>query len=95
MHRLLLAAVLAATAFQPALSQSVQKYEFRGVWVATVLGLDWPSSTDTEAQKAQLIQILDGLKAVGANAVIFQVRPEAERRPGQSNRDGRRRGRGA
>ncbi|MHB1688524.1 MAG: glycoside hydrolase family 10 protein [Ignavibacteriaceae bacterium] len=61
------------------LSQSLPpKREFRGVWIATVRNLDWPSSNNltTTEQKAQLISILDSLKTVGINAVIFQVRSE-------------------
>ena len=51
--------------------------EFRGVWVATVGNLDWPSRPGLSAdrQKAELIAILDRAAAVGLNAVVFQVRP--------------------
>ncbi len=56
------------------------KREFRGAWIATVLNLDWPSSPSlsTDQQKQQLIDMLDGLKAAGINAVIFQVRSECD-----------------
>ncbi len=56
------------------------KQEFRGAWVATVGNLDWPSSPglSTAQQQAELIAILDGLKAAGVNAVLFQVRTEAD-----------------
>lgn len=63
------------------LPQSVPpKREFRGAWIATVQNLDWPSSntSSTAQQQAQLISILDGLKALGINAVIFQVRDECD-----------------
>ena len=62
-------------------SQSLPpKREFRGAWIATVGNLDWPSSNTltTDQQKAELISLLDGLKAIGINAVIFQVRSEAD-----------------
>ncbi len=62
-------------------SQSLPpKREFRGAWIATVTNLDWPSSNTltTDQQKADLISLLDGLKAIGINAVIFQVRSEAD-----------------
>lgn len=54
--------------------------EFRAVWVATVGNIDWPSSPGlpTEQQQAELIGILDRAKALGLNAVIFQVRPGAD-----------------
>ncbi|HEX2165877.1 MAG TPA: family 10 glycosylhydrolase [Longimicrobiales bacterium] len=54
--------------------------EFRGVWVATVHNMDWPSSrnlTTAEAQQ-ELIAILDAAHDLGLNAVIFQVRPAAD-----------------
>ncbi len=56
------------------------KREFRGAWIATVLNLDWPSSPflTTDQQKQHLIDILDGLKAAGINAVIFQIRSECD-----------------
>ncbi|MBX6364491.1 MAG: family 10 glycosylhydrolase [Gemmatimonadetes bacterium] len=54
--------------------------EFRGVWVATVENLDWPSrpGLPTEEQKAQLLSILDRAAALNLNAIIFQVRPAAD-----------------
>jgi uncharacterized lipoprotein YddW (UPF0748 family) len=54
--------------------------EFRGVWVATVANMDWPSRRDlTTAQaQAELIRILDAARDNGLNAVIFQVRPMAD-----------------
>ena len=54
--------------------------EFRGVWVATVANIDWPStnSLSTEAQKEELIAILDRTKKLNLNAVIFQVRPACD-----------------
>src|SRR5688500_13274870 len=54
--------------------------EFRGVWVATVANIDWPSRRDlsVEQQKAELIAILERAKALNLNAVVFQVRPAAD-----------------
>lgn len=54
--------------------------EFRGVWVATVGNLDWPSRRNlTTAQaQAELLRILDAARDQGLNAVIFQVRPMAD-----------------
>jgi len=62
-------------------SQSLPpKREFRGAWIATVVNLDWPSTNllTTDEQKAELISLLDRLKAIGINAVIFQVRSECD-----------------
>lgn len=54
--------------------------EFRGVWVATVGNMDWPSKAglSTEQQKAELIAILDTVAALHMNAVVLQVRPAAD-----------------
>jgi len=51
--------------------------EFRGVWVATVGNLDWPSrpGLTTKQQQAELIALLDRAAALRLNAIIFQVRP--------------------
>ena len=53
--------------------------EMRGLWVATVANIDWPSKIGLTAdqQKAELIDILDRAVAAGINTVIFQVRPAA------------------
>ena len=54
--------------------------EMRGLWVATVRNIDWPSDTSRTAdeQRAQLVDILDRAVAAGFNAVVFQVRPAAD-----------------
>ena len=54
--------------------------EFRGVWIATVKNLDWPSrpGMTKEAQQAELVKIFDGVKEMGFNTVILQVRPMAD-----------------
>lgn len=54
--------------------------EFRGVWVATVYNINWPSSaglSPAEGQ-AELLEILDTMLAINLNAVVFQVRPESD-----------------
>ncbi|WP_157774733.1 glycoside hydrolase family 10 protein [Melittangium boletus] len=54
--------------------------ELRGVWVATVLRLDWPPSTTmTPAEgRASLDAMVDELAGLGFNALFFQVRPESD-----------------
>lgn len=55
------------------------KYEFRGVWVATVDNIDWPArNSTTEQQKADFIRQLEMHKKNGMNAIIAQVRPAAD-----------------
>jgi uncharacterized lipoprotein YddW (UPF0748 family) len=54
--------------------------EFRGVWVATVENIDWPSSKylNTQQQKKEIIKYLDLFKSLNFNAIIFQIRPAAD-----------------
>lgn len=55
------------------------KREMRGMWVATVLNIDWPTSIgNVAAQKQQLINQFDQFKNANINAVFFQVRPECD-----------------
>lgn len=62
------------------LSHAQPKHEFRAVWVATVSNIDWPSKPglSTEAQKREIIDILNLHKSLGMNALILQVRPAAD-----------------
>jgi uncharacterized lipoprotein YddW (UPF0748 family) len=54
--------------------------ELRGVWVASVANLDWPSrkGLSTAQQQAELRAILDRVADLKFNVVIFQVRPAAD-----------------
>ncbi len=54
--------------------------EFRGVWVATVENIDWPSKRGlpTDKQKAELVAIMDKAAQLHLNAVVFQVRPTCD-----------------
>jgi uncharacterized lipoprotein YddW (UPF0748 family) len=54
--------------------------EFRGLWVASVGNMDWPSRSDLspDEQRAELLMIFDRAAALNLNAVILQVRPAAD-----------------
>ncbi|MFD3542407.1 glycoside hydrolase family 10 protein, partial [Streptomyces sp. NPDC058662] len=54
--------------------------EFRGMWIASVLNVDWPSRSGLSAaqQRAELITLLDTAVERRLNAVILQVRPAAD-----------------
>jgi uncharacterized lipoprotein YddW (UPF0748 family) len=54
--------------------------EFRAAWVATVANINWPSKPGLPVaqQQAEAIALLDFLKAHHFNAVVFQVRPQAD-----------------
>jgi len=54
--------------------------EFRAAWVASVANINWPSKSglSTADQQKEAIVLLDFLKKNNFNAVIFQVRPQAD-----------------
>ena len=63
------------------LSASAQpKYEFRGVWIATVDNIDWPSygNWDADKQKEEFRNILDMHQRNGMNAMVVQIRPAGD-----------------
>lgn len=73
-----------AAALSTTLEQNSQEplapKEFRAAWVATVANINWPSKPglSTEEQQKEAIALLDFLKDNNFNAVIFQVRPQAD-----------------
>jgi uncharacterized lipoprotein YddW (UPF0748 family) len=75
----LLASLLSLAAPAAIAPPPIQR-EFRGVWVATVDNIDWPSKRNlsTAKQKAELIRILAAAAGLKLNAVVFQVRPSAD-----------------
>ena len=54
--------------------------EFRGVWVATVDNIDWPSSKNlsASAQQVEITKILDTAASLNFNAIVLQVRPTCD-----------------
>ncbi len=59
--------------------QQLPKKELRGVWMATVWGLDWPRGDyDAETQKAKYIEYMDLFANNNINAVFVQVRGMAD-----------------
>lgn len=54
--------------------------EFRGLWIATVANIDWPSrpGLSSQQQQQELIALLDRAVSQRLNAVIFQVRPACD-----------------
>ena len=78
--RMLLPIACCLFALLPVCSFAQNKPEFRGVWVATVDNIDWPSkgNFNTDSQKTEFIRLLDMHHRNGMNAVIVQVRPSAD-----------------
>lgn len=54
--------------------------EFRGVWVASVTNIDWPTkgNYNSDSQKVEFIRLLDMHKANGMNAMVVQIRPATD-----------------
>jgi uncharacterized lipoprotein YddW (UPF0748 family) len=54
--------------------------EMRGMWIATVANIDWPSRAGLTAdqQRAELTDIMNRAAATGLNAIVFHVRPAAD-----------------
>ena len=70
--------LLTLSAVSQAYSSSAKR-EMRGVWVATVWGIDWPSCQGTtddvrRRQQKELTDLLDRCKALNLTTVCFQVR---------------------
>lgn len=53
------------------------KREFRGAWIHTVGNKDYQTMT-TDEMKKHFVDLLDTFQKAGINAVIFQVRPQAD-----------------
>ena len=62
------------------LAANPQTKEFRGVWIATINNLDWPSAPGlpVEQQKRELKELIESIEKLNLNVVIFQVRPAAD-----------------
>ncbi len=54
--------------------------EMRGVWVASVANIDWPSQRTLtgEEQQAEVVALLDRAVDVGLNTIVLQVRPSCD-----------------
>lgn len=74
--RLLCGLAAVAAAVCPAWAQEAAR-EFRGAWLSTIFQGQYASQS-TERNKEYLSDQLDKLLAAGCNAVIFQVRPQAD-----------------
>lgn len=61
-------------------SEVPPKREFRGVWIASVANIDWPSrkGLPTAEQQQEFVNILDNHQRLGINAVFVQVRAASD-----------------
>lgn len=63
-----------------AAAQDHPKHEFRGVWVASVVNIDWPtrSNLTPEQQREEFRRLARAHRQRGLNALVVQVRPAAD-----------------
>ena len=56
------------------------KREFRGVWIASVANIDWPSKKGLPSgvQQEEFVRIVDNHQRLGINAVFVQVRAASD-----------------
>lgn len=73
----LLISLLSYNASQAQENADLPKREFRGAWLH-VVGNQVIKTKTTDEVKAMFIKTLDSLKLAGCNAIIFQVRPQAD-----------------
>ncbi|MGI9042736.1 MAG: glycoside hydrolase family 10 protein [Gemmatimonadaceae bacterium] len=54
--------------------------EMRGLWIATVANIDWPSRNNltADAQRAELVDIMTRAAAMRINTIVFHVRPAGD-----------------
>lgn len=64
----------------PASTSAFPKRDLRGVFIASVFNLNWPTNrlATPAVQQAELMTLLDTLKANGYNTIFFQVRSECD-----------------
>ena len=62
------------------LDPHADKTDLRGIWIASVTNIDWPSrpGLTPDQQKAELVSYYDLAVAKRYNAVVVQVRPTAD-----------------
>lgn len=77
---LILSLTCPSFAANTALPGRTAKSDFRGLWVSTVVNIDYPvkPTTDPATLKSEAIRILDLAQDTGFNAVFLQVRPTAD-----------------
>ena len=81
MSALLTASMARAANYLPTtVEPPVVPREFRGVWVATVRNIDWPSKPGlpVKQQQDEMLKILDRAAKLNLNAIVLQVRPTAD-----------------
>jgi uncharacterized lipoprotein YddW (UPF0748 family) len=62
------------------LSHPDHQREFRGVWAASVVNIDWPSKAGlpVSQQQAELVNLLNRMQELNLNALVLQIRPNGD-----------------
>lgn len=79
-YAIVIALIVTSQIYAQTVNKVLPKREFRGIWVATVSNIDWPSRPGLSAdrQKQEFIALLEQHKANGMNAIMLQVRPSGD-----------------
>lgn len=61
-------------------ANNLPRREFRGIWIATVNNIDWPSAPGLppEVQKREFRELIERIDRLNLNVVILQVRPASD-----------------
>ena len=81
LHKRILSILLLLSLLLPAASAApTETSEMRGVWVASVYNIDYPTKQGmtAEALRREADTMLDNITAMGLNTVFLQVRPSAD-----------------
>ncbi|MFF0277694.1 glycoside hydrolase family 10 protein [Streptomyces sp. NPDC004330] len=75
-----LPSMTAHAAAPPTESLAPVERQMRGMWIASVVNIDWPTRTglDAAAQRAEFTRLADDALAWGFNALFVQIRPTAD-----------------
>ncbi|MBV9845264.1 MAG: family 10 glycosylhydrolase [Kutzneria sp.] len=76
----LVASVLVLSATDSTALPGSARHELRGMWIASVANIDWPSRQGLPAaqQRQEYVSLLDRAKLLNINAVFVQIRPTAD-----------------
>ena len=65
--------------FNPSTDNIILKHEFRAAWLTTVGNYDWPvRGASAASQSAALVSIIEQLKNLNFNVILFHVRPTSD-----------------
>lgn len=65
--------------FNPSTDNIILRHEFRAAWLTTVGNYDWPvRGASAASQSAALVSIIEQLKNLNFNVILFHVRPTSD-----------------